>query len=342
MLAANFFQLCLLVLLSPGAKEQVWAFQPTPMGQRQRQQHGGNGFQTTREPRIELVDSIQKMGKFVLRSPFTLRVAATSADMVDVANVTDTQEEMEASTTVAATTTPPRRNSLDMPWSELQEWALHDKISQYTITVPITSAEGTETMRSYTLWRAMTEDVPELAGYPLSFLVARSVEMRQKEKTKAGIIPTSPEILPFLDDFCFEPTGGLAGRIYGITGVADGTRIQTTPVADVQLTIPKRFVRTEDGQIIYELGRPAASMAPDGLSLEGGAQMADRVAASMLETTTNGLSNLNNANNQQPNGLAEILDPDLVNLAGLTAVVLAGAAAMGSLSHHLTVNVFWV
>ena len=33
---------------------------------------------------------------------------------------------------------------------------------------------------------------------------------------------------------------------------------------------------------------------------------------------------------------------DLVYLGGATAMLLAGASAVGALSHHLTVNVFWV
>jgi hypothetical protein len=48
-----------------------------------------------------------------------------------------------------------------------------------------------------------------------------------------------------------------------------------------------------------------------------------------------------NFNNNNNNG-ALLFDPDLVQLAGLTAVVLTGAWAMQALSHHLTVNIFWV
>ena len=33
---------------------------------------------------------------------------------------------------------------------------------------------------------------------------------------------------------------------------------------------------------------------------------------------------------------------DLVYLGGATAMLLASATAVGMLSHHLTVNVFWV
>ncbi len=33
---------------------------------------------------------------------------------------------------------------------------------------------------------------------------------------------------------------------------------------------------------------------------------------------------------------------DLVYLGGATAMLLAGASAVSALSHHLTVNVFWV
>ncbi len=35
-------------------------------------------------------------------------------------------------------------------------------------------------------------------------------------------------------------------------------------------------------------------------------------------------------------------DEDLVRLGGLAAVVLSGALAVDLLSHHLTINMFWV
>ena len=42
------------------------------------------------------------------------------------------------------------------------------------------------------------------------------------------------------------------------------------------------------------------------------------------------------------NGATASADSNLINLGGMTAMLLAGASAVGMLSHHLTVNVFWV
>ena len=58
----------------------------------------------------------------------------------------------------------------------------------------------------------------------------------------------------------------------------------------------------------------------------------------MTETGTNllanGVSKSDNNNN--------IIDSNLVNLGATTAILLGGATAFNMLSHHLTVNVFWV
>ena len=285
---------------------------------------------------------ISQKYKSITRSRvFALGLSASTAEPLDAAISNSTNDDSANSSTNNATSkkhpSPKSKeskySSLDMPWSDVQEWTLRDKIGQFTITVPV-NVDGKETMRSYTLWRSFSEETIELAGYPLSFLVKRYMDMYEDESNEM-ILRTSPEILPFLDEFVFEATGGMSGRIYGITGVADGTRIQTTPVTDVQATIPKRFVRTADGDVIYELGKPAAELSFSGSSLEGGKQMAERAAASLK---ADGLSTAEQARNSEE----PFIDSDLVNIAGFTGVVLAGAYAVESLSHHLTVNMFWV
>jgi len=248
------------------------------------------------------------------------------------------------------TTNLRRRTDLDMPWSEIQEWALRDRLERFTITVPIvdaTTTTTTTTLQSYTLWRALVQDSTELAGYPLSFLVQRAVDLRADKDDETQTQQQSPqssscfsyEILPFLDDYCFEATGGLSGKSFGIVGVADGTRIQTQPVTQVETTLPQNYVRTADGQVVYELGRPLEMS-----TATAGNDMASRDAATVATSTSSLLPAVRIDNNDEDNNNKNelVLDSDLINIAGLTAVVIAGATAMASLSHHLTVNVFWV
>jgi len=317
----------LLLLLSLSATETATAFRSMAVAVTRKMQSAEHiGFL--------LASRINPTNQKYREWSTALGLSASAADLNSVVNNSTEMKEWTKDVAAAGG----GRRSLDMPWNELQEWALQDRLGKYTITLPIT-VDGAETMRSYTLWRALSEDSIELAGYPLSFLVQRYSQMSNNDSK--DVIKTSPEILPFLDDFVFEPTGGMSGRIYGITGVADGTRIQTTPVADVQATIPKRFVRTADGQIIYELGKPSTELDIGGYSLDSG-KMAERAAASLQSTTSGLIRTAQEQQLQQQGNNDQLIDSDLINLAGLTGVVLAGAYAFESLSHHLTVNMFWV
>jgi hypothetical protein len=133
--------------------------------------------------------------------------------------------------------------------------------------------------------------------------------------------------------------------------VADGTRIRTPPVALVHDTLPYNYVRTANGNVIYELGRPAAAATLVSMdkeqsetnqfeqqelySLSGVSKRWNRdgkqMAVAMLDTKQTDTGTIDG-----------MIDTDLLNLGGLTALVIGGAMAMESLSHHLTVNVFWV
>lgn len=222
--------------------------------------------------------------------------------------------------------------SLDMPWSQLQDWALRDQLPKYTVVIPIEDEDGVTKHKSYTLWRTMSREVIELAGYPIDFLQQRQVHQIQNNETK---LTTPTGALPYLDDFEFSNSGGLSGIVYGVRGVADGTRIETAPVGNVQRTIPSGFVLTSDGSVAYELGTP---LREDDFvySLDGTntrkiiKQTADQVGGA-ISTSVSTAAN-------------SVEDPDamLVRLGGLTTIVLAGAVAVNMLSHHLTVNVFWV
>jgi len=215
-----------------------------------------------------------------------------------------------------------------------------------------------QTLQAYALWRTLSEDVTELTGYPIPFLIERHKEMTALKNnadaaSSSALHPEQPslyETLPYLDEFEFTPSGGLAGRVSGVAGVADGTVIETTPLGNVHQTVPKGFVRTKDGTL-YELGRPfaadiavatgaSASSAVTAASLRS----ASETAGSMASQAARELASLPSKRRSSSSSLQppQVVDPELVQLGALTAMVVAGAVAFETLSHHLTVNVFWV
>jgi hypothetical protein len=225
----------------------------------------------------------------------------------------------------------------DLPWSDLQDWALRDSIHRYTIQVPVVDSESKRTtLQVCTLWRSLYNDVTELSGYPLDFLVQQRALQVRNEQHNDNVTATGRDlvvvgkILPYLDDFVFANSGGLSGCVYGMAGVADGMRIETAPVSNVQATIPKGFVMTQDASVIYELGRPLSALQENTYSLDG--ILKQRAIVSARSLTKSALGTLDDAP----------LDPEIVNLGILTAIVVTGALAFETLSHHLTVNVFWV
>ena len=235
-------------------------------------------------------------------------------------NSTSTSSENIAPTTTSSKVPERPQRTYDMPWGDFQQWAMKDYLAKYTVQVHL-EQDGRDTLQAFTLWRSLSNDVTALSGYPLKFLVDRYKDMREELNIK-----TSTEILPYLDGFAFESDGGVSGRAYGIAGVAEGTRIQTTPVAGVETTLQKGYILTKEG-IVYELGLPATS---ETYSLDGRTKMAER-AASSIQSAASDIQ------------LADVVgNQELVKLGALTAIVISGAWAMEALSHHLTVNVFWV
>jgi hypothetical protein len=248
-----------------------------------------------------------------------------------------------------------RDRLLDLPWSDIQEWALRDQFPRYTVQIPVWTGynpydqdeSSHTTMKVYTLWRTMSQEVTELTGYPIPFLQERLRNVEVDDNGAPGapltVLPSS-EILPFLDEFEFESAGGLSGRVYGVAGVADGTRIQTTPVGNVQITVPRGFVRTADGSVIYELGRPRSNDKDDSFSLSSmssSASARSKALRAVQEEASAWAGSLSNVGSELKNRDGDT-DADLVRLGGLAAVVLSGALAVDLLSHHLTINMFWV
>ena len=254
-----------------------------------------------------------------------------------------------SSSTESTTDTPISKNKVerdDMPWSNVQQWALEDNITKFTVTLP-------SSKKRYAMWRTMAREVTELAGYPIPFLVKmheRSLKVDADNKTMNSTGETTPGILPMVDDFEFASNGGVVGRAYGIPGVADGTRINTPPLVSVEQTIPLGYVTTEEDELgvsfSYELGicasnsvysldgteRSSALLSARRLVSEGAVDSSKRLADVAKDMQVSGSGLLSDAESNR----------DLAYLGGATAMLLASATAVGMLSHHLTVNVFWV
>lgn len=236
--------------------------------------------------------------------------------------------------TVRTTTDKLYDGTLEMPWSDSQEWALLDNLPKYVTFI------GT---RRYARWRTLTREIPELAGYPATFLhrmhqSGRSIS--EEDEDGAGTLG----ILPMLDDFEFSLDGGMVGKIYGLPGVADGSRIQTSSLVQAERTVPLGYVTTindDDAGLSYELGTMMKTSSTNSspsfeYSLVNTAVIAALVPRQIVDVTK-GLMETGSSllSDDEANR-------DLAYIGGTTAAVLALASAVGALSHHLTVNVFWV
>ena len=120
----------------------------------------------------------------------------------------------------------------------------------------------------------------------------------------------------------------------------DGTKIETSPVGQVEVTIPLGYVLTEDDGIAYELGKPL--FQEEIYSLDGTTKTAIRTAGSLGKQASSTLSEAMRRRETTIGSTEEDPNVMLVRLGASTGLLLAGATAMNMLSHHLTVNVFWV
>eukprot|EP00591_Stephanopyxis_turris_P010074 CAMPEP_0195511008 /NCGR_PEP_ID=MMETSP0794_2-20130614/3476_1 /TAXON_ID=515487 /ORGANISM="Stephanopyxis turris, Strain CCMP 815" /LENGTH=284 /DNA_ID=CAMNT_0040638539 /DNA_START=43 /DNA_END=897 /DNA_ORIENTATION=+ len=209
-----------------------------------------------------------------------------------------------------------------MPWNKWQNWAVRDNLSRYTITIPSMT-------KQYALWRSLLQDVPELNGYDLDFVR----EMYAKQQNLD--IKEVPGVLPLLEQFEFETNGGMSGVAYGLVGIADGSPMKTPPLMRIEQTVPLGYVYTTatggNGNVVaYELG----TAKKEFYSLDGSVPTLSG-AKGLLDAASKIGGNVGNVQ----------IDTDtsfLLKMGGTSAALLAGATAMNMLSHHLTVNVFWV
>ena len=233
---------------------------------------------------------------------------------------------------------------MDLPWGKRQTWALKDSVNKYLVEIPQLENDNGDGDCTYVMWRALTRENIELAGYDIEFLRRKYVQiMRDEDNNDEDEEDTpvkAPGALPLLDNFEFQSNGGVSGKIEGLRGIADGTIAQTSPLMYVQLTVPRGYVLTEDGSSAYELGSP---LSEEGFSLDI-ARMGITINADDVKRTLK--SGVEETGKVASSIALSVGDQEttnmLVNLGATTAILLGGATAVNMLAHHLTVNVFWV
>mmetsp|Transcript_12254 Transcript_12254/g.24522 ORF Transcript_12254/g.24522 Transcript_12254/m.24522 type:complete len:340 (+) Transcript_12254:137-1156(+) len=243
---------------------------------------------------------------------------------------------------------------MSYPWSKVQEWALRDNLPKYTVrilTEKKNSGQKDMELSSFVLWRNLQEDVPELCGYPIDSLRSRQEKIHSDQQnqifdssgdddneTETRVLDNSATtklgVLPFLQDYEFSAEGGISGYVYGLDGLSDGSRIQTSQVENVKVTLPKGYIQTSDGTS-FELGRPLENNS-EAISKRIISDTATYLSLDKLSDTAK------NIDLRSPTDVVENADELLLRLGATTGILLAGATAFDMLSHHLTVNVFWV
>lgn len=248
-------------------------------------------------------------------------------------------------------------DDIPIAWSQFQDWALMDNLPKYMIDTNYFSASKKQSKERQPAarWRSMVREVPELTGFDVELVRrqysklllvktkedddnddddASSDDSASKNKTKTKTPPTAflPDMLPLLETYSFEKEGGLSGFAYGIAGVADGTKMTTPPLRGCEVTIPQGWVESREGSCIYELGSPLGSaleMGPSSYSLDYAKQAVSDVGRGVIATAAS-----SSASSEDSKAL--------MNLAALTGMLLASAGAINTISHHVSVHVYWV
>lgn len=228
-------------------------------------------------------------------------------------------------------------------WSEWQEWALQDNVPKFLVTIPLPQSTAVDPPQKFILWRTMVRDVPEFNGYTAPLVRSMYVKRRRKLDTEESEVPP---ILPLIEQFTFEPNRGMSGIVYGFQGVADGTRITTPPLYELHQTIQFGYVYTrEEGTsgpvLVYEIGSPSQNQYEEGSSWLDLLRTRRQRQVLLPLTSSSSLGGT-----PLPEGTLLVRDKNgptnIGSLVSITAIVLGTATAVNILSHHLTVNIFWV
>jgi hypothetical protein len=118
-------------------------------------------------------------------------------------------------------------------------------------------------------------------------------------------------------------------------------------VGQVEVTIPLGYVVTLDAGIAYELGKPLAMDNNNNNQLETTYSLNGIMSKTVTTTAaalTKQASDLVSTSTIMASTSSSQKEEDvmLVRLVALTGTLMVGATAVSMLSHHLTVNVFWV
>jgi hypothetical protein len=237
--------------------------------------------------------------------------------------------------------------SQPLPWGPKQEWALRDNISKYTVyLLPSVSIEQEEdelsqrstkpqqssTLVSIVLWRSLLREVTELSGYDISTVKSRYHLLTTTSKMDFPPPIQSDILLPFLDQYEFQIHGGVSGLVYGMPGVLDGTRIETSSLIQPEYTLPQGFIQTQNEYVAYELGLPWGQTNTAGDRIQ---RQVVSLASGVLEKRVGDSTDLVT---QTTSTISSWVQPLTITFLALTG----STALLNVLSHHLTVNVFWV
>jgi hypothetical protein len=226
-------------------------------------------------------------------------------------------------------TTFPEYSSVSptFPWGPKQEWALRENVSKYTVFLlhptPPLKQSGTQQTVEIILWKSMLREVTELSGYDITMLQGQYQSWISSSNQNTSV--RSEILIPYLDQYEFQTHGGVSGLVYGMSGILDGTRIETSLLIQPEYTIPRGYIQTQDEYMAFELGLPVGDgkekpwITWTTSALESGIQGSKAV----LETSSSMSS------------WVKPLTVTFLTLTGATTLV-------NLLSHHLTVNVFWV
>ena len=193
------------------------------------------------------------------------------------------------------------------PWSEMEDWLLVDAVEKCTVE------------NNIILWRRVVRETPELSDKSVE--EARSRYLRVRGGPGGAGPNEGPQAAPpLLDQWANLGDGAFAGRVFGLSGVADGTAIITAPVEPANRRILDGYIVTNTG-VLFELG-PSSAEAAGGANgaLEGGVSVLGRDVGGVRKD-------------------AFLSAQTLATAAGLGA---AGIAAWAAIGHHLTFQIFIV
>jgi hypothetical protein len=276
----------------------------------------------------------------------------------------------------------PGDDGQEMPWSDAQEMALRDGLPKYAFFAPSpTGGRATRYARWRTMSREVPELAGYPPRFLRRMHCRGRGDDDEGGATTPGMLPMVDDFDFVPDGGIVGRVYGLPGVVDGtIIRTPSLMRAErTVPLGYVTTTrggggggggsfeswnSGYEDDDDEDGVgLSYELGTmmsqssssSSTSSSSSAYSLDGTARSAALAVAARRLTSDGGGKAIAEYSSRQvvdfAKGVADTgsglltdaeANRDLVYLGGATAMLLAGASAVGALSHHLTLNVFWV